>query len=230
MPEHDLELRLHAVARELDVRAPSFDPARLSAARPRPMRRRLVALACLAALVGVAAAPTAVSSLQRLFEIDDVTDLGPLAPGVAPPFAGRAVPVDTIQASAPFPVRTISSLGAPDAARVRDDIAGGMVTIAYARGRTLLTQWRTTDVSARITLVPAVGRAEDVAVGDLPALWIEGAARGTFTLTGADGTTHREAFGVSPGVLLWNQDGMTFLLQGAASSVDAVRLAGDVAR
>ena len=95
----------------------------------------------------------------------------------------------------------ISSLGAPDEARVRDDIAGGMATIVYRGGSILLTQWRATDVAARIALVPVSGAAEDVTVGDLPALWIEGTARGTFTLIGADGTVHRESFDVGTGVL-----------------------------
>ena len=42
--------------------------------------------------------------------------------------------MDAVQASAPFRVRMIASLGAPDDARVRDDITGGMVTIAYGGG------------------------------------------------------------------------------------------------
>ena len=181
-------------------------------------------------MAGVAAAPAAVSALQHLFDVDEVSELGPLAPGVAPPFAGRSVPVDAVQAAVPFRVRMISSLGAPDDARVRDDITGGMVTIVYEGGRILLTQWRTTDVAGRIALVPASGAAEDVAIGDLPALWIEGTARGTFTLIGADGAVHRESFEVGTGVLLWNDGAMTFLLQGAGSKAEAMRLAAEVDR
>ena len=225
MTDHELELRLLGVARELDRRAPSLDATRLGGAR-RERRSRLVPLVCALALAAVAIAPTAVSSFQRLFDVDEVPELGPLDPGVTPPYAGRAVPVQTIQGAAPFHVLTISSLGTPDAARVRDDVAGGMVTLVY--GRTFLTQWRTTDVDARIALVPAEGAAEDVAIGDVPALWIEGSARGTFTLTGADGTTHREAFEVSPGVLLWREGGREFLLQGASSREDALRLAAEI--
>ena len=48
-------------------------------------------------------------------------------------------------------------------------------------------------------------------------MWIEGAARGTFTLIGADGAVHRESFEVGPGALLWSDDGMAFLLQGLGS-------------
>ena len=125
----------------------------------------------------------------------------------------------------------ISSLGAPDDARVRDDIKGGMVTIAYGGGTILLDavadDRRVTRASRSSR---SSGAAEDVTVGDLPALWIEGAARGTFTLIGADGAVHRESFEVGTGVLLWNDDGMTFLLQGAAAKAEATRLAAEVDR
>jgi hypothetical protein len=123
-------------------------------------------------------------------------------------------------------VRLIPSLGAPDAAHNRDDIDGGIVTLTY--GATMLTQWRAGDVDARITVVPVGGSAEEVSVEGVRALWIEGTARGTFTLVGADGTIHREAFEVSPGALLWKHGGMAFLLQGAGSEAAAVRLAAAV--
>ena len=230
MTERELELRLRAAARAIDLQAPAFNLGLLRTVPRRRVRGRVVALLCVIGLAGVAAAPGAVSALQHLFGVDEVSELGPLAPGVAPPFAGRSVPVDAVQAAVPFRVRMIRSLGAPDDARVRDDITGGMVTIAYGSGRILLTQWRTTDVAGRIALVPASGAAENVAIGDLPALWIEGTARGTFTLIGADGGVHRESFEVGTGVLLWNDGGMTFLLQGAGSRAESVRLAAEVDR
>jgi hypothetical protein len=230
MTERELELRLEAVAVRLDARAPAFDSARLSDARPRRVRREIVLLACVVALVAIAAAPAAVSALLGAFEVVEVPTLGPLEPGVAPAFAGRSVPLSRAQASSSFGVRVIRSLVAPDEARVRDDITGGMVTIVYRTRGILLTQWRSTDVNARIALVPTAGRAEDVVVDGGQALWIEGAARGTFTLIGADGAVHRESFEVSPGALLWRSGGMSFLLQGAGSKLDAARLVGDVGR
>jgi len=228
MAERELELRLRAAVAELDSRAPEFDAARLGGARPRRFRRQLVALACIAAVAGVAAAPAAISALRGLFAVDEVPVLGPLEPGVAPPYAGRSVPVPAAQDSVSFPVRMIQSLGAPDEARVRDDITGGMVTLVYRSSGILLTQWRTTDVDARIALVPAAGKAEVVEANGRRALWIEGAARGTFTLVGADGAIHRESFEVGPGILLWRMDAMAFLLQGADSKTDAARLASSL--
>ena len=224
MPEQQLELRLQAVARVLDEHAPSFDVRELEAA---PRRRFRAAIVAVAVVLGVvAAAPAAIPALRSLFEVDEVTELAPVEPGVALPFEGRAIPVEAVQSSAPFRVRTIPSLGPADAAHVRDDIAGGMVTLTY--GSALLTQWREADVAARIALVPVGGKAAEVKVDRLPALWIEGTARGTFTLVGADGTIHREAFEVSPGALLWKDDGMAFLLQAAGSRAEATRLAARV--
>jgi hypothetical protein len=103
-----------------------------------------------------------------------------------------------------------------------------MATVAYRDGRILLTQWPAARVDARIAIVPASGRATETKVGRLPALWIEGTARGTFTLIGADSGVHRERFDVGAGVLLWKADGMAFLLQGADSRRDATRLAAEV--
>ena len=232
MTEHELDLRLRAVARALDEDAPAFDPALLRDAPRRRFRTAAVAFVAVAAL-GVAAAPGAVSGLKSLFGVDEVKELGPVPYGVTDPFEGRQISPKAVQEGAPFRVRLVSSLGSPDAAFVRDDITGGMVTIVY--GQTRLTQWRETDVDARITIVPASGVAEEVKFGAppsrrLPALWIEGTARGTFTLIGADGTVHRERFEVSPGVLLWKDDGMAFLLQGTETKVKAMEFAAAVDR
>ena len=226
MAEHELELRLRAVARALDADAPAFDPSLLRNTPRRRFRTAAVAFVAVAAL-GVAAAPGAVSGLKSLFGVDEVKELGPVPYGVTDPFEGRQVSPKDVLKTAPFPVSLVSSLGSPDAAFTRDDITGGMITLVY--GKTRLTQWRETDVDARITIVPTSGVAEDVEFGRLPALWIEGTARGTFTLIGADGTVHRERFEVSPGVLLWKTDGMAFLLQGAPKA-EALQLAAEVAR
>jgi hypothetical protein len=227
MAERELEARLQAVARALDAEAPAFDPAALSVAPRRRPRATVVALAAALVVAGVAVAPTAVSAVRQLFEVDEVTQLGP-APNVTPPFEGRQVPVLALQQEVPFRVRLISSIGPPNRAYVRDDITGGMATAVY--GLTVLTQWRSADVSARIEVVPGRGSAENATVGTerLPALWTEGAARGTFTLIGADGTVHHERFEVGPGALLWQHDGMSFLLQNAGDKDAATQLAARV--
>jgi hypothetical protein len=51
-----------------------------------------------------------------------------------------------------------------------------------------------------------------------------------FTLVGADGAVHRESFEVGTGALLWKDEVMTFLLQGAGSMAEGLRLAVDVDR
>jgi hypothetical protein len=230
MTERELEQRLVATARALDEYVPVFELARLQGRQRRQLRRSVVIIACAVALLCAIAAPAAVSAFEALFDVDRVPALSPSEPGVAPPFAGRSVPVDLLRFNVPFRVRMISSLGTPDEARVRDDIAGGMSTVVYEDEGLLLSQWRTTDIQPRIALVPDAGHAEDVRVGPHSGLWIEGSARGTFTLTGADGTIHRERFEVSSGALLWQANGITVLLQGADSKSRAIGLATDLGR
>lgn len=227
MTDQELELRLGAVARAIDAEAPAFDVSVLRGASPsRFGRRRIVALAAALAIVGAAAAPAAVSGLRSLFAVEKVEELGPLPPDVAPGlplFEARKVTLDAL-AGMPFAVHTLPAMGRPTAAYVRDDIAGGMVTLVYG-DRLLLTQWPDKRVDARITIVPTNGHAENVKVGSLPGLWIDGTARGTWTLIGADGATHKEQFKVDEGALLWKDDGIAFLLQGASGAAEATRLA-----
>jgi hypothetical protein len=230
MTDHELELRLRAVAGAIDAEAPSVDVSALRARSPWRGRRRIVALAAALAILGAAAAPAAVSGLRFLFGVEKVEELGPVPADVVGPLPlleARQVPLDAL-GTMPFTVHTLPSAGRPTAAYARDDITGGMVTLAYG-DRLLLTQWPDRRVDARITIVPTSGKAENVKVGSVPALWIEGTARGTFTLIGADGATHKERFEVEKGALLWKDDGIAFLLQGASSAADATRLAAGAA-
>jgi hypothetical protein len=223
MTERELELRLTAAARALDAHAPALDPTLLPRARPVRFRLAVVALA----VAAVVAAPSAVSALRDLFEVESVPELGPVEPGVAPGFLGRATSADTAQEVVPFRLRTVASLGEPDGAYVREDIVGAMASVTYAGDAIVLTQWRADDVRARITIVPVEGTAEEVEVGSRPGLWVAGTARGTLTLTGADRAVHRELFDVADGALLWQDDGVSLLLQGAGSRENATRLAAD---
>jgi hypothetical protein len=224
MPE--LDRRLQAVAAALDAEAPPFDPAILRARRPR-LRATLVAVAIAGALVGVAAAPAAVSALRDLFSVESVPELGPVPYGVSPPYGGRSTTLGEARTAVAFPLRTIQSLGTPEAALVRDDIVGGMVTLAY--GSTLLTQWRADDVHAHVAFVPATGTADEVTIGSRRAVWVAGTARATLTLVGADRAVHRELVEVSDGTLFWEDGRIVLLLQHAGGEADAIRLAAHVA-
>jgi hypothetical protein len=227
MSEHQLELRLQAAARALDAVAPTFDPVVLRRVRTRRIRPRFVAIAAVLALVG---APAAVSGLSELFGVDEVKELGPVPADVAGPFEGVQVTPEAVRKAFPFGARTIPSLGTPHAAFIRNDIAGGMVSVTYDEGRIVLTQWPDKRIDTRITIVPTSGTAQDVKIGKLPGLWIEGTGRGIFTLIGADGTVHKERFDVDKGALLWKQDGLALLLQGAGSQERATKLAVEASR
>jgi len=227
MSEHQLELRLQAAARLLDAVAPSFDPATLRKAHRRWIRPRFVLVA---AVLALAVAPAAVSGLSDLFSVDEVKELGPQPADVTNPFEGIQVTPEQARKAFPFAVRMIPSLGTPHAAFIRKDIAGGMVSVTYDEGRIVLTQWPDERIDTRITIVPTSGTAENVRIGRLPGLWIEGTARGIFTLIGADGAVHKERFDVDEGALLWKQDGVALLLQGAGSQERATKLAADASR
>ena len=219
MAEQDLDRRLLAVARAFDAEAPAFDGAVLRRGRP----YRSVVLVAVVAVVGAFAAPGAVSGLGHLFGVDSVSGLGSVAPDVAPAYLGRQVSLDTLS----FSVAMIPSLGAPTA-YVRDDFVGGMVILDY--GNVRLTQWQASALRARAAVVRAGGTADDVAVGPrhVRGLWLDGAARGTFTVVGADRELHRETFEVGTGALLWQYDGTAYLLQGAGTKAAALELAGTV--
>ena len=152
-------------------------------------------------------------------------ELGPVPADVAPAFRRPAGALDEAQAAVPFRIRTISSLGAPDAAYVRDDIAGGMVSLAY--DGVLADAMAAADVHARVAVVPGGGTAEAM-TSEVCGLWLEGAARGTITLVGADGTVHREPFEVAPARCSGRTTGVTFLLQGAGTRENATRLAAEI--
>jgi hypothetical protein len=226
MSEHQLELRLQAAARSLDAVAPSFDPTVLRKAQRR-IRPRFVLIAAVLALV---AAPAAVSGLSELFGVDEVKELGPQPADVTNPFEGVQVTPEQVRKAFPFGARMIPSLGTPHAAFIRKDISGGMVSVTYDEGRIVLTQWPDKRIDTRITIVPTSGTAENVRIGRLQGLWIAGTARGIFTLIGADGTVHKERFDVDKGALLWKQDGVALLLQGAGSLEQATKLAADASR
>jgi hypothetical protein len=227
MTDHELELRLRRVAHVLDAEAPTVDIALLGSAGRRSIRPALVAIVAVAAFAGVSVAPAAVSALGDLFHVDSVPELGPVT-NVAPAYQGRRVSMSEARTTVPFDVRAIPSLGRPAAVYVRDDVMGGMVTLAFEAGQVLLTQWPSADVQARVAVVPTHGTAEQVTFGSRHALWIAGAARGTFTLVGADGQAHRELFDVAAGALLWRAGGLAFLLQGAETKATAAELAAAV--
>ena len=187
-------------------------------------------LAAVAALGVLTLAPAAVSALGENSSASTPSPSSGRSRPTSPAYLGRPAAPEDARAAVPFPVRTIPSLGAPSAAYVRDDVAGGLVTLAFDEGRVMLAQWPADGVEARVAVVPVEGTAEDVTAGPLRALWIAGTARGTFTLVGADGAVHRELFEVSAGALLWREGGVGLLLQGAGSKARALELAADAGR
>jgi hypothetical protein len=222
----ELEARLRTAAAALDASAPPFDASVLA----EPPRRRvlLLAAAVLAAVIaGVAAQPDARSAAERFLGITTVDKLGPPEANVAPGILGMEIaPAETI-GLVPFPIRGVAALGPADHVYGRYDVDGGMVSLLWNDG-VVLTQWQEALVDVHVTVAATGGEAEAVAVGARDAVWVAGEARGTFTVTGADGALHHEAFRASDGTLLWSKDGVGYLLQGAGSKERALQLAASV--
>ena len=134
MTDRALELRLRRRrprARRGGARVrPGRDP--YAPPRRRRVRRAIAAALALAAVAGAAVAPAAVSALGRFFGVEPVPGARACRAGrrTAVPRTARAAEAEA-SASVPFRIRTIGALGNPDAFHVRDDIAGGMVTVAY---------------------------------------------------------------------------------------------------
>ena len=221
----ELEQRLRAAARALDATAPSFDAA-LLAPRRRQWRWTLLAAAAVAVIAGAAVQPDARSAVERFLGITTVTELGPTE-RAAPPFLGVEIPRTEASSFVPFPVEEVRALGEPTSVHGRYDVAGGMVSLSYANG-VVLTEWPADRVDASVEVVASRSVAEDVRVAGHDAVWIAGEARGTFDVTGADGELHHETFLVSDGALTWSTGDVGYLLQGAGSKAEAVRLAASL--
>ena len=181
----------------------------------RRIRGRVVALACVVALAGVAVAPAAVSALQHLFDVDEVSELGAARAGCRAPVRGTERAGGRRSGLGPVP-RADDLVARSSRRRPRARRHHGRNGDDRLRGRQDPAHPVADDRRARPHRArPCQRRGGGRRGRDLPALWIEGAARGTFTLIGADGAVHRESFEVGTGVLLWNDGAMTFLLQGA---------------
>jgi hypothetical protein len=231
----ELIVRLEQLAPELDFPpTPDLRPGvRARLEQPRRSRRRwlVVALAVLAvAVAGVLAVPPARTAILEWLGIEGVklsfVDRLPTKAVRGPADLGGRVSPGQAQARAGFRIVTPpGSLGTP---RVyfREPPVGGLVTFLYgtpARARLLLSEL---DGDYRPFLEKTIGQStnvEEVDVDGEPAVWIEGTHGVEYA--DANGNFGFEPVRLAGRVLLWQQRGVTFRLEGALTRDQALRIA-----
>jgi hypothetical protein len=198
-----------------------------------PRQRRALALAAGLALLlaaGAAAAPVRDRVLDALgiggVRISQVRSVpaGPVR-GESDGELGRRVPLAEARLLVDFPVRVPGALGRPGAVYVRADPPGGRVTLVY--GALVLTQFRG-DVGPFIEKSLGPGTR-------LARVTIRGASG--YRLTGrphsivyvdARGQTRDETLRLAGDVLVWTRAGITYRLEGPASTARALEIARSV--
>ena len=205
--------------------------------RPRRRARPVLAVALVAAAVvsgALAVSPAARSEARAWLDVvpgvdvEQVAELPPFPADAHGPYLGDEVSLDMAREGVPWRLRLpeIEGLGEPAAIFMRYDVPGGIVTLRYGtEPRALLSQWRGSIADASYQLVSERSRVENVSVAGRPAVWLEGEVQATYTFVGADGKLHREKLPVSGNVLLWEEDGIAFRLETAASQETALEVA-----
>jgi len=237
----ELERALVAVGRELDVpETPDLVPGVLAAIEPRrargwaPPRRLALAVAVvLVALLGAALAiPEARSTLLRIFDIGggriELVDELPEVPIQEDPETGLGDRSTLAEAKAlgRFPLRELEN--EPDRVYLGDR---GTVWFLYGdpeRPRLLVSQTPLAIVDApalQKKLVAQGTSVELVEVGGRPGAFLSGEPH-FFFLVDADGNAVEDSARLARDVLLWDEGGVAYRLEGDFQLDDALELAG----
>ena len=235
----ELERSLVAFGRELDVpEAPDLVPAVLARIDPRRTpavtRRRLVlalAVLALAAIGATLAIPDARSAFLRIFDIGgeriEIVDQLPEIPLVheLEPTLGERVSLEEAKRRSDFVLRGLEQ--APDRVYLGPR---GTVWFLYGtpqRPRLLLAQTPLQDVDApalKKKLVGSETRVELVSVDGAPGAFLSGGPHFLF-LIDETGDTIEDSARLAQDVLLWDEGGVAYRLEGNFGRDEALRLA-----
>ena len=233
----ELEHRLVALGRELDVpAAPDLVASvmRQVAPRPRPWRRRPVALAVafavLALLAATLAIPDARSALFRVLhiggeEIRFVDDLPAVPSDSGLPYRlGSAVSLARAEREAGFRLRELDEK--PDHVYMGEY---GTVWFLYGtaeRVSLLVAQTAKLGVQGRFMfkLLSSEAQVTEVTVGGAKGYFLSGAPH-VVLLVDKNGYVVDESARLAQNVLIWARDGVTYRLEGDFDRTTAVRLA-----
>lgn len=227
-----LERELRDLAPHVFPPTPDLVPAvRAGLAAPRRTRRRwlLVAVAALALAGSAVAAPPLLDWLGiRGAAVTRADELPAVRAQLEPPFFGVPVTLAAARRTTSFPVRVPEELGEPDAVYVRDDVAGGLVTLVWGAGpryRAALSSWygRSTEFTIEKVVGPGT-TAERLGVGGGRGIWIEGQPH-TVSFVGIDGRYRLEQIHLAGNVLLWERGPLSLRLEADVSRADALAIA-----
>lgn len=235
------ERELRRLGWALDVPAPPDLAARVRAElapRSRPLARRrwalAVALVLVAALVATLAVPDARSTLFRVLRIggERIVRVDELPPVEAEPAGlrislGEEVTLVQARARAGFELRGFEDAGAPDRVYLAPRDTVWFLWGTPRRVRLLLAQTPEHSVGSPPLFEKLVARGttvEPVSVAGRPGWFLSGAPHVVYLL-GATGEIVEETARLAQDVLVWEQDGVTFRLEGALGRERAVELA-----
>jgi hypothetical protein len=237
-----VEAALRELGGRLAVPEPPPDPAvavlaRLTEPAPRPAPRllpRLVAAAVallLALAVAMAVSPTVRAAVFDLFRIGGV-EIHYTPPPVTPTTSDAAAPGERdlslagARAAVPFAIRVPRLLGDPDSVRVIDSADGGpprVVSLRYPGARVDEFDGRISPVFEKFTRVVDVERTD---VDGAPAVWIP--RPHPVLYVDEHGTVHEEAARLAAKTLIWEENGLTYRLEGDFTRAQAETIAASL--
>lgn len=237
----ELERRLLALGRELDLPAATKLGPRVTARlaeRPRRRRRLALVLVALAVAIGAAfAVPQARTAILDWLgiggiELEQVQTLPQTAP--SPDLRlGPAVSLTEARRRAGYPVAVPSLPGAPQEVRFAASLPGAQVALIWwrkdsRRPRLLLTQFRADGLTFIEKSAGPGTRIERLSVGGDPAVWLTGNPHFFAYLDPETDTIVEETSRLAGNVLLWQRGDVTLRLEGARSKAEALAIATSV--
>jgi hypothetical protein len=234
MTDDDLETALRSLGPRLDVPDPPDVTATVLARLDEPTRwstpRRLVA-AAVAVLVALATAmavsPAVRAAVYDLLRIGGVeiheTEPAPVTPSVDPPLPDeREVSLDQARETAGFPLKLPAELGEPVAVRLTDNAE--VVSMAFGSPHGAI---RVDQFDGRLNpMFEKFASADDVrrtTVSGAPAAWVD--RPHPVFYTDHDGRMQEKSARLAGSTLIWEQDGITYRVEGELTQQQAVAIA-----
>ncbi|MDG4810316.1 hypothetical protein O7634_26485 [Micromonospora sp. WMMD1120] len=232
----ELERELRELAGWLDTPDPPDVRARVRVrlGKPAPRRRwRPVAAAAVVALVVAVTPPTraavadAVTGLLRFAGVRVAVGPAPTPPDATPsPLPGqRAVTLDEARRMVRFPIRVPAVLGPPERVLVADPDADGryrVATLLYDRGAVRVDAFDgRLDLSFHKKVSPP-GVDWTQVHGDF-AIWVDGPH--VLSYVDRAGDVRRETARLAGSTLIWQDDDVSYRLEGALTKAGAIEIA-----